>query len=270
MKVLKLLDIEKEQKINLRKKKLSKTQDKKKLISIGANNFDLILGGGLASGKVYLIFGGPQTGKTQLSHQICVQGYKILSEENYSPKNKYIIYFDTENTFRPERLQELTESQEIANEKLFKSILVSKIMSNSALLMGLDNIEDKLAQEPIQIFIIDSINNHFRSEKGSKETSLAKTKAEFMSILEKIRKLTIHHNLITVLTAQVIPNFMDSPIIQELPVGLQYLNHFFSEEIYLKHKEEKKCYAHLVNSHNLPERKLLYKITRKGIRDFKI
>jgi hypothetical protein len=38
----------------------------------------------------------------------------------------------------------------------------------------------------------------------------------------------------------------------------------------LSYKEKNMSYIHLLNSHLLPEKKLLYKITKKGLEDYKI
>jgi hypothetical protein len=88
--------------------------------------------------------------------------------------------------------------------------------------------------------------------------------------LEKINNLTRKYNLITILTAQVAPNFIENSIIKEFPVGLRYLNHYFSEVLYLNRKESGMDYIHLLNSHQFPEKKTRYTITNKGIEEYKI
>ena len=91
-----------------------------------------------------------------------------------------------------------------------------------------------------------------------------------MRILALINKLTLEYSLITITTAQVTINLnKDSPL-RVLPVGNSLLNHFFSEYVYLDYKEQDKRYVQLVNSINLPEKRLLYKITSSGIQDYKI
>ena len=96
----------------------------------GSFNFDKALGGGFYFSEMYLIFGSNKTGKTQLSHQLCVQSFKqyLTVEEN---KNKWIYYFDTENTFRPERLEEIASYLSVNYDLLLKKIIVSKIKNNS-------------------------------------------------------------------------------------------------------------------------------------------
>ena len=180
-----------------------------------------------------------------------------------------IYYLDTENTFRPERIKELASTRNIEYSKILKSILVANVMSNSALLMALKNIEEQLNKDENAILFIDSINNYYRSEQGNENLSFHQIKNTFMQILNKLYNLNKKFNICIIATAQVAPNFIDDAVIENIPVGNQYLNHFFSEYLYLSQHDQKN-YAHLVNSSKLPEKKVPYKITSEGIIDFKI
>ena len=243
------------------------------ILTSGAKNFDDTIGGGFYKGNKYLIFGANKTGKTQLCHQLCVQAFiqffKIVN--NSKIKNKqFVFYFDTENTFRPERIKELILKYDVNYDKLLKNILVSKIMSNSAFLLSLKELEKFLEKNTLNILIIDSLNNYYNSDLANKSISINKAKEIFLRILALINKLTLEYSLITITTAQVTINLnKDSPL-RVLPVGNSLLNHFFSEYVYLDYKEQDKRYVQLVNSINLPEKRLLYKITSSGIQDYKI
>ncbi len=237
------------------------------ILNSGSKNFDKVLNGGFKKGLVYLIFGQNSTGKTQLCHQVCIQAYKLFKEKK---KKFQIFYIDAENTFRPERITQLCKSQELDSNEILKSIKVSNIMSNSTFLLMLEKLEKKLSLESNNILIIDSINNHYRVEQGDPNIAFKITKNEFILILKKIDFLTKKFNLFTIATAQVTPNFIEGAVVQEFPVGNVFLNHFFSEFIYLSHKEENKKFVHLINSHFNPEKKVLYKITSEGIEDYKI
>jgi DNA repair protein RadA len=240
---------------------IEKLDSDKHQISTNSKNVNKVLGGGFLSRKTYVIFGANKTGKTQLCHQLAVQAFS---------QSQKLVYLDTENTFRPERIRELAVGNNLDGEKALKSILVSKIMSNTAFLLKLNEVEDIIKSNNIKLIIVDSINNYYRLERSLKDTSFFKAKTTFLRILEKINDLTEKFNLITILTAQVAPNFNESSIIREIPVGMQYLNHFFSEFLYLSHKEKDLSYIHLLNSQFLPEKKILYKITKKGLEDYKI
>ena len=136
-------------------------------ISTGSKNIDDVIGGGFHSNKTYIIFGANKTGKTQLCHQLSVQAYH---------KSFKLIYLDTENTFRPERISVLARTQELESEKILKNILISKIMSNPAFLLKLNEIEDVIKKNNIKILLIDSINNYYRLELSDKDISFFKAK----------------------------------------------------------------------------------------------
>ena len=242
-------------------KAIEQLDSNKNQISTNSNNLNNVIGGGFQSRTTYVVFGANKTGKTQLCHQIAVQCIR---------QSQRVIYLDTENTFRPERIRELAVSNGLDGEEVLKNILVSKIMSNTAFLLKLNKVKETIENNNIKMLIVDSVNNYYRLERSDKDVSFFKTRTTFLKILEKISELTKEHNLITILTAQVAPNFNEKAIIKEIPVGMQYLNHNFSEFLYLSYKEQDMSYIHLVNSHLLPEKKILYKITKKGLEDYKI
>lgn len=241
------------------------------VISTGSNNLDDLLGGGFHSSKIYLIYGANKTGKTQLCHQACVQAYKSYIDNNLDEDmelDALIYYIDTENTFRPERLREIAKYQDIDEDAILQRVKVAKITSNNGLLVKLREIEQLLEKESTIILIIDSLNNFYRLELGNPDLTYTTVKSTFIKVLRKINELTHRHNLISLLTCQVSPIFSDSSsLITESPVGHLFLNHFFSEFIYLKEGEKDDNYAHLTNSSFLPEQRLKFKITSKGIED---
>ena len=143
-------------------------------------------------------------------------------------------------------------------------------MSDSAFLLSLKNLEKSLDKEESSVLIIDSINSHFRVEQGDKNVSYKKSKDLFLKILEQINYLTEKYSLTTIATAQISPNLLENTIVQEVPVGNQFLNMIFSEYLYLKYYKDGICIIQNVNSSFLPEKKLLYKITSTGIKDYKL
>jgi len=243
------------------KEEIQKQEENTIHLSSGSKNVDNILGKGFQSKNMYLIFGSNKTGKTQLCHQLCIQAYK---------NNFNLIYLDTENTFRPERIKQLANSYKLNFNEILKTILVSKIMSNNAFLLKLIKLGNSIKKSEIRLLLIDSINNYYRLEQGAENLSFEKAKINFLKILEKLNSITQKFNLITIATAQISPNYNKSAIIQEKPVGNQFLNQYFSEYLYLSYKEKDFGYIHLVNSSHLPEKKIMYQLTEKGIEDYKI
>jgi len=249
--------------------KLNKKNLKYNVLTSGSKSLDEVLGGGFYTSKKYLVFGTNKTGKTQLCHQLCVQAYDLFISKLNRKSSKFIYFLDTENTFRPERIKDLSLSSNKNYREILANILVSKIMSNSAFLLTLKNLEPILKKNKGGVLIIDTINNHYNSELGNRNITFNKSKEVFIKILDLINLFTTKYNLITIATAQVSFNLAKESVIQVQPVGNPYLNHYFSEYLYLSFKEEVKSYVHLVNSIKFPEKKLLYQITAKGIQDYK-
>ena len=271
MEINKILKINKHQ-VLLPKIIIDEFQEIKKKsfkLNSGSRNLNNVLGGGFCSGRKYLIFGANRTGKTQIAHQICLQAFKCVSNiKGIANNNCDVYYFDTENTFRPERLIELALNAGFENTENFENIFVSKIMSNSSFILSLKNLEKIIEKSHKGVLIIDTINNYYNLEKADKFTSLNKAKTRFIKILELINTLTHKFNLITIVLAQVTSNLNDKMLIPIVPVGYHILNHYFSEYIFLEYKDENQRYIQLVNSLELPERKLTFKITSSGIQDY--
>ena len=130
-------------------------QREKRTLNLGSRNFDDVIGGGFLPGKMYLIFGANKTGKTQLCHQLCIQAYNHFINIVKKKKTKFIFYFDTENTFRPERLKELLVPSIPEIDSVLKTIIVSKIMSNSALLLALKEFDKLVKKVSGGLLIVD-------------------------------------------------------------------------------------------------------------------
>jgi len=237
----------------------SKKAEKQYIFETTSPNFNKLLNGGFLSGKTYLVFGANSTGKTQLCHYLCLESYK---------NEGTTIFVDTENTFRPERIKELSLNNGLKPKEVLKSVMVANVMSNETLLMNLSETQERIVKDKVKLLVIDSLNNYFRIDLGNNDLSFFSTRNKFLKILKKISELTDTFQLVTILTAQVSPRFIKNLSITEKPVGVQYLTHYFSEFIYLSLDDDGKTHAHVVNSNYLPERKVIYVITEVGIEDY--
>lgn len=282
-----LLHIKKE-KIIEKKKLAQKIRDSQAIsdviISTNSQNFDAVLGKGLILGTKYLIFGANRTGKTQLAHQMCIQLYKALQDpairnqirkrynisEGSILADKNIYFFDCENTFRPERIEGIAEAQKISYMNILNMIQISKIYNQNALLTKLKEIQNLNARKKPLLLIIDSLNKYYRAGIADELLSVYKTQKLMKEILREIHFLNIKYNITILATAQVSAVFSDQKILKDIPSGNRYLNHFFSEYIYLQIDEHDKRYAQLVNSSQFPEKKLRFQITERGIEDYNI
>jgi hypothetical protein len=101
------------------------------------------------------------------------------------------------------------------------------------------------------------------------QISFIKARETFLNILKIINDLITTYKLIVIGTAQVTSNFLRKAVLQEIPVGNQFLNHFFTEYLYLHEKSKNEYFIQLVNSLGLTEMKKRYAITKDGIQDIR-
>ena len=81
------------------------------MISTGLKKLDQLLGGGIKEGLITDVYGSNATGKTQLALQISL---------NVLKNGGQVLFQDTTNEFRPERLVEMMRKQEISSALLEK------------------------------------------------------------------------------------------------------------------------------------------------------
>ena len=92
-------------------------------LSTGAAEFDKLLGGGIETGSITEIFGEFRTGKTQICHTLCVTVQLPESQGGCSAKAMYI---DTEGTFRPKRIIEISERFELDSAVVLENIAYAR------------------------------------------------------------------------------------------------------------------------------------------------
>ncbi|RYG67986.1 hypothetical protein EON64_06175 [archaeon] len=96
-------------------------------ITTGATSLDKILGGGIETSSITELFGEFRTGKTQLSHTLCVTTQ--LSFDMHGGQGK-VIYLDTEGNFRPERIESIAERFGLDAEQTLDNIIVCRVFSH--------------------------------------------------------------------------------------------------------------------------------------------
>ena len=75
-------------------------------LATGSLELNKLLGGGLESMAITEVFGEFRTGKTQLAHTLCVTT-QLPGEGGFTGGK--VVYIDTENTFRPDRLRPIAD-----------------------------------------------------------------------------------------------------------------------------------------------------------------
>ncbi|CAH0694076.1 unnamed protein product [Spodoptera exigua] len=92
-------------------------------ISTGSLELDKLLAGGVESMAITEVFGEFRTGKTQLSHTLCVTT-QIPNATGYHGGK--VMFLDTEHTFRPDRLRPIADRFNLDQSAVLDNVLYAR------------------------------------------------------------------------------------------------------------------------------------------------
>ncbi|MEM2121181.1 MAG: DNA repair and recombination protein RadA [Candidatus Woesearchaeota archaeon] len=232
-------------------------------ITTGSKALDNLLGGGFETGSITEAFGEFGSGKTQLAHVLAVNVQKQIPDS-------VVIFIDTENTFRPERIIELARAQKMDPEKVLKNIKVARAYNSDHQMLLVEKIEDVAKKEnlKVKLVIVDSLTAHFRAEFIGRGT-LADRQQKLNKHIHSLMKVADKFNACIYVTNQVMAKpdvFFGDPT---QAIGGHIIAHASTFRIYLRKGKKGTRVAKLVDSPNLPEGEAVFIVTREGIKDVK-
>ncbi len=180
--------------------------------STGSAKLDTFLNGGIETQALTEIAGEFGTGKSQICHTLCVTA-NTKKEKPHSGNNggsnaatstdHNVIFIDTENTFRAERVHQIAEGRRVESvEDILKRIFVCKIYNSAHLEYVIANLGKYIEQYKANLVIVDSVISLHRAEYTGRET-LADRQQRLNIILHKLVRLTEIYNIAIVITNQV-------------------------------------------------------------------
>ena len=114
-----------------------------------------------------------------------------------------MIFIDTENTFRPERVHQIAENKGVTKpEDILRKIYVCKIFNSGHLELIIQNLGKSIQEYKARLVLIDSIISLHRAEFIGRET-LADRQQRLNIMLHKLLRLAEVHNIAVVITNQV-------------------------------------------------------------------
>jgi DNA repair protein RadA len=168
----------------------------------GSKSLDGLLSGGIETQALTEFAGEFGSGKSQLCHTLSVTA-NMPKEKGGLGGN--VIFIDTENTFRPERIHQIAEAHGIDPEKILASIFVCKIYNSSHLEFVIKNLAKYLEEFRASLVIIDSVISLHRAEYSGRGT-LWDRQQKLNSMLHRLTRLAEVYNIAFVLTNQVQSN----------------------------------------------------------------
>jgi DNA repair protein RadA len=233
-------------------------------ITTGSQELDDLLNGGVETGSVIEFFGEFRTGKTQIMHQLCVNVQ--LPKEKGGLEGR-ALYIDTEGTFRPERIIQMSEGLDLDYKKVLKNIIFGRAYNSDHQILLIKEAASLIKEKNIKLIVIDSIIGHFRSEYIGRGTLATRQQTINAHLHDLLRLCDIYNDLAIVLTNQVQSKpdtFYGNPL---RATGGNIVAHGSTIRIYLRKGKGEQRIAKVVDAPHLAEGEAVFSILESGISD---
>lgn len=227
----------------------------------------------------------------------CICGGKIVSgglSEFGKPCN--VVYIDTENSFRPQRILEMIyekelvplkeqtplekkrelpreplndEAEEMAMQYLDRIDLRKPDNSGQQVLIGRQMkglLGSKDIEHPVRMIIVDSVMSAFRLDFGGRG-DLSNRQMILKEHIKELSRISFVYNCIVLFTNQIMMNpnaMMGDPV---KAIGGTVLSHTAKQIVYLRKGSKSKVIAQLVDSPDSAKNEAVLQLTKKGLED---
>ena len=232
-------------------------------ISTGSQNFDKLLGGGIETGAITEVYGEFGSGKTQLCHTASVI---VQLSPSQGGLDGGALYIDTENTFRPERIETISRARHQIPKQILDNIIVARAYSSSHQELILSESSRIIESQNIKLLIFDSAISLYRSEfLGLSALSIRQQRLN--KLVHSIMRIAETHQ-IAVLLANQVQSSPDTSFgtVSFKAAGGNIFAHSSTYRIFLR-KSNRNRIARMVDSPNHPESEILFSIDESGITD---
>lgn len=233
-------------------------------LTSGSKALDRLLDGGMETQTITEFYGEYGTGKSQICHQLCVN---VQLPPERGGLNGAVLYVDTENTFRTERIVSMSRHLGLDPEEVAKNIIYAEAYTSDHQMFLLDNADEVIKANNVKLIIVDSLTAHFRSEYIGREM-LAPRQQRLNKHMHRLIGLARGFNAVALVTNQVMakPDVFFGDAIH--PIGGHIVGHTSHTRLYLRRAAHGPVrIARLVSSPYLPEGEEIFKITENGIED---
>ncbi|MCJ7488759.1 MAG: DNA repair and recombination protein RadA [Thermoplasmata archaeon] len=200
---------------------------------------------------------------TQICHQLAVNCAKPVDEGGL---DAHTIMIDTEQTFRPERITQMSDAADMDPGDVLKKIHVARAYNSHHQMLLLDKAFEEARDTPVRLLIVDSLTGHFRAEYIGRG-ALAERQQMLNKHMHALLRFGDVHNAVIAVTNQVSAKpdaFFGDPT---RPIGGHIVGHTATFRIYLRKSKGGKRIARLIDSPNLPEAEAVFQVSEAGIGD---
>jgi DNA repair protein RadA len=193
---------------------------------------------------------------------MCVQVQKSKEEGGLEGG---VLYIDSENTFRPERIVSIAKANGMDPETVLNNIIVARAYNSSHQILILEESGAVIKENNIKLVISDSAVGLFRAEYLGRGT-LAGRQQKLNHFVHLLVRIAETYNCAALATNQVMASpdvFFGDPT---RPIGGNVVAHTSTYRIYFK-KSGKKRIARMVDSPHHPEQEVIFALTEAGVAD---
>ena len=233
-------------------------------LTTGSSMLDKLLGGGVESQSITEFYGEYGSGKSQICHQLCVN---VQLPPEQGGCGGAALYLDTENTFRTERIFQMSKNVGLDPEDALKNIIFAEAYTSDHQMFLLENSDKVIKENKVRLIIVDSLTSHFRSEYMGREM-LAERQQKLNKHMHMLIRLSRAFNAVAVVTNQVMskPDVFFGDAIH--PVGGHIVAHTSHTRVFLRKSARGPVrIARLVSSPYLAEGEGVFRVSERGIED---
>lgn len=255
------------------------------------DDVDELLGGGVETQSITEVYGEFGSGKSQVTHQLCVN---VQLPYEYGGLNGSAIFIDTEDTFRPERIDDMVrglsddaiaalleergiegepgddETMEQLLESVLDQIHVAKAFNSNHQILLAEKAQELASESqdddyPVRLLCVDSLTAHFRAEYVGRG-ELAERQQKLNKHLHDLMRVGDLNNTAVIVTNQVAADpdsFFGDPT---QPIGGNILGHTSTFRIYLRKSKGNKRIVRLVDAPNLPDGEAVMRVENEGLK----
>lgn len=230
-------------------------------ISTGCESFNNLMGGGFETSAITECFGEFGSGKTQIGHLLAVNVLK-------ADPTATVVFIDTENTFRPERIKQFALGAEVDAEDILNRIMVARAYNSDHQMLLTEKIDGLITEQKknVRLVVVDSLTSHFRAEFIGRGT-LAERQQKLNRHMHALAKIANSHNLCVYVTNQVMARpdqFFGDPTAS---IGGHIVAHASTFRIYLRKGKKGTRVAKLIDAPNLADGECCFEVLEGGLRD---
>lgn len=198
---------------------------------------------------------------TQLGHQLAVN---VTMPKDKGGLSGHSIYIDTEHTFRPERIIQMSDALDLDSNEVLKTIHVARAFNSHHQMLLVEKAQELTKEYPIRLIVVDSLTAHFRAEYVGRGV-LAERQQALNKHMHELMRFGDLNNAVIAVTNQVSAKpdaFFGDPT---RPIGGHIVGHTATFRLYLRKSKGGKRIARLIDSPNLPEAEAVFTLSEDGI-----